>query len=98
MYDGGYGVRAFSACGKDTNDTPTSGAAQETAPETNTDATKDEAESTSEQTGELTMEQQMTLNSLLSCGNNYRMKKAIEGARGRGYNHRIHRRLDNRGL
>lgn len=71
----------FSACGKYTNDTPTSGAAQETAPETNTDATKDEAESTSEQTGELTMEQQMTLNSLLSTGNNYRMKKAIEKAR-----------------
>lgn len=69
----------FSACGK-------SGSGTVTPAETDNGATKSETggaqETSAEDEGrELTMEEQMAVNSLLSTGNNYRMKKAIEKAR-----------------
>lgn len=68
----------ISACGKDAENTVTTEAKQEATQET---ASKPEEVSTEDENRELTMEEQMTVNSLLSTGNNYRMKKAIEKAR-----------------
>lgn len=65
-------------CGKEGTDTAPSEAAQETTRE---NTSQSEAESTEDAERELTMEEQMAVNSLVSTGNNYRMKKAIEKAR-----------------
>lgn len=71
----------FSACGNNVNDTAASGGAQENTSESESGSVKEEEVSTGDENGGLTMEQQMTVNSLLSTGNNYRMKKVIEKAR-----------------
>ncbi|MCM1307236.1 MAG: SGNH/GDSL hydrolase family protein [Butyrivibrio sp.] len=71
----------LAGCGKSAGGASSSETPNESVSEQQADTAGAEEQNTEDENRELTMEEQMVVNSLLSTGNNYRMKKAIEKAR-----------------